>query len=94
MAREGLRRIANYVDERFGTGVAERVVSELEQAFKDLAARPRIGHPREDLTRDGRVLFWSVGPTLIAYRSKPDGEVILFVERGDLDWEGKLLDGL
>lgn len=94
MAREGLRSIANYVVQRFGAGVAERVVRELEQAFKDLAERPLIGHHREDLTREGRVRFWSVGPTLIAYRSNADGVEILFVERGDIDWERKLLEGL
>jgi len=68
------------------------VIADLGEAFERLAANPSIGHRREDLTRDGRVLFWSVGPTLLAYRSNPEWVEILFVERGDLDWERKLSD--
>ncbi len=71
-AREGFLRIAFYVEERFGREVAERVVTDLENGFELLARNPDIGHRREDLTRDERVLFWSVGPTLIAYRSNPE----------------------
>ena len=71
-AREGFHRIAFYVEERFGREVAERVVTDLEKGFELLARNPDIGHRREDLTRDERVLFWLVGPTLIAYRSNPE----------------------
>jgi toxin ParE1/3/4 len=89
-ASEGVRRIARYVDEHFGSMVAERVVSDLEHAFERIAANPRIGHRREDLTRDHAVL----GPTLIAYRSKPDWVEVLLVERGELDWERILEESL
>lgn len=41
-----------------------------------------------------RVLFWSVGPTLIAYRSNPEWVEVLFVERGDIDWERMLTERL
>lgn len=86
-AAEGFRSIAHYVDEHFGSAVAERVVNELEQAFESLAANPGLGHRREDLTTDAEVRFTSVGPTLIAYRERPGGLEVLFVERGELDWQ-------
>jgi len=89
-AREGFLRMAFHVEEHFGPKVADRVVQELEAAFEQLAANPRIGHRREDLTRDARVLFWSVGPTLMAYRAQSKWVEILFVERGELDWERML----
>lgn len=93
-AREGFRRIVFYVDESFGKDVAERVVGDLERAFELLAKTPGVGHRREDLTRDDRVLFWSVGPTLIAYRSAPQWVEVLFVERGESDWETLLKKSL
>lgn len=89
-AREGFHRIVIYVEENFGLEVADRVVTDLGKAFELLAANPDVGHHREDLTRDEHVLFWSVGPTLIAYRSCPEWIEILFVERGELDWERML----
>ena len=89
-ATEGVRRIASYIDEHFTSEVAERVLDELERAFEQLAATPGIGHSREDLTADPEVRFWSVGPTLVAYRERPDSIEVLFVERGDLDWENLL----
>ena len=93
-AREGLHHIAFYVEEHFGVEVADRVVGDLEKAFEQLAANPSIGHRREDLTHDERVLFWSVGPTLMAYRSNPEWVEILFVERGELDWERMISEDL
>ena len=89
-AREGFRRVIFYVEEHFGIEVADRVVTDLEKAFELLARNPEVGHHREDLTRAERVLFWSVGPTLIAYRSRPEWIEVLFVERGELDWERML----
>jgi toxin ParE1/3/4 len=89
-AREGFLRIAFYVEERFGPRVADKVVQDLETALGRIAANPEIGHRREDLTRDEGVLFWSVGPTLMAYRVRPRWVEILFVERGELDWERML----
>jgi plasmid stabilization system protein ParE len=63
-----LERIAMHVEEQFGSEVADCVIQNLEQAFGQLAENPDIGHRREDLTQDVRVRFWSVGPTLVAYR--------------------------
>ena len=87
-AREGFRDILEYLDKRFGAQVAERVLDRLVAAFEFLAERPGTGHRREDLTQDERVLFWSVGLTLIAYRpGSRDPVEILFVERAERDWE-------
>jgi hypothetical protein len=36
------------------------------------------------------VRFWAVGPTLIAYRVRRDEVQVLFIERGETDWEGIL----
>ena len=89
-AREGFHRIAAYVDENFGSIASARVVDDLARAFQLLATNPGIGHLREDLTADEEVRFWAVGPTLIAYRERPKCLEVLFVERGEIDWE-KLL---
>lgn len=87
-ARAGLRNILEYVDHQFGGRVAEQVLERLVAAFEFLAARPGAGHRREDLTGDERIRFWTVGPTLIAYRAGIQGIVeILLVERGERDWE-------
>lgn len=87
-AREGFRDILAYVDKRFGAQVAERVLDRLVAAFEFIAESPGTGHRREDLTQDERIRFWSVGPTLIAYRpGSQDPVEILFVERGERDWE-------
>ncbi len=86
-ARIGFRNILEYVEDRFGVRVAERVLDKLEAAFDMLAESPGIGHSREDLTADEQVQFWSVGPTLIAYRRAADIIEVLFVERGERDWE-------
>ena len=89
-AAEGFLRIALYVDEHFGSEIAERVVDDIEHAFEQLARRPGIGHRREDVTSEDEVRFWAVGPTLIAYRLRPEWLEVLFVERGELDWEALL----
>jgi len=47
---------------------ADRLEDEFFKAFEMLAARPRMGHTRPDLTeRD--VPFWPVGEYLIVYRT-------------------------
>lgn len=91
-AHDGFLRIVLYVHDRFGKEVAERVIDELESAFDLLATKPRIGHTREELTDDKNIRFWPVGPTLIAYRTQLKYIEILFVERGESDWE-HLLSG-
>lgn len=90
-ARAGFLGILESVERDFGVLVAERVLDRIEAAFGLLAENPDIGHAREDLTADGLVQFWAVGPTLIAYRQGDDGLEVLMVERGERDW-GSLLD--
>jgi plasmid stabilization system protein ParE len=86
-AQQGLLGIVLYVEGRFGAQVTERVLESIEAALERLAANPGIGHRREDLTLNESVRFWSVGPTLIAYRSEHSPIEVLFIERGEVDWE-------
>ena len=86
-ARDGIARIAAYVERNFGVLVADRVLVDFTTAFESLSANAGLGHRREDLTDDHRVRFWSVGPTLIAYRDAGDGIEVLFVEPAARDWE-------
>ena len=92
-AERGLSRIILYSEEHLGGTVADRVLDELVSAFELLAEYPGAGHRREDLTDLDDVLFWSVGPSLIAYRQRGDLIEILMIERGELDWHGKFSDG-
>lgn len=91
-ARIGFRNILEYVEVQFGARVAERVLGELEAAFERLAESPGAGSVREDITSNDEVLFWAVPPSLIAYRNRGDVIEILFVERGERDWENMLED--
>ena len=50
------------------------------------------GHRRDNLTDDESTRFVNVGPTLIAYRHQNSPIEVLFIERGEVDWE--LLLGL
>lgn len=86
-ARDGVARISAYVERNFGGLVADRVLVDFTTAFEELAANATIGHRREDLTDDIRVRFWSVGPTLIAYRDAGEWIEVLFVEAAARDWE-------
>ncbi len=93
-ARDGLRRILEHVDRSFGVLVAERVLDQLVSAFECIGQTPGIGHRRPDLTEDDQVRFWTVGPSLLAYRVMPGYPVeILFVERGERDWVRVLEQG-
>lgn len=74
--------------------MCDRVVDDLQSAFQRLAEHPDIGHRREDLTNEEQVLFWLVGPTLIAYRHLTDMVEVLFVERAEFDWERMFEEGL
>lgn len=93
-ARTGLRNILEYVERRFGVRVAERVLDKLVAAFEQIAESPGSGHVREDITTNEQVRFWTVKPSLIAYREVESGVEVLFVERGGRDWEKLLEDEL
>jgi plasmid stabilization system protein ParE len=84
-ASDGLSRALHHVAEQFGFESAARAVSDLESAFELPAACPEAGHRRTDRTNDEQVRFWSVGPTLIAYRRGSECIEILLIERADLD---------
>lgn len=91
-ARTGLTNVIRQVERDFSPAVAERVLERLSRAFETVSENPSIGHVREELTRDVSVRFWSVGPTLVAYRQSNTGVEILFVERGERDWPTLLED--
>jgi plasmid stabilization system protein ParE len=85
-ARQGLREILEYVEREFGPDAAEAVLDRLVAAFERIAHQPGIGHSREDITSDESIRFWSVAPTLIAYRDNVGVVEILVVDRGERDW--------
>lgn len=86
-ARAGLRETLEYVEREFGPLVTDDVIDRISAALELVAETPSIGHVREDITRNKRVRFWSVGPTLIAYRAADEMVQVLFIERGDQNWE-------
>ena len=79
------------VAERFGFDMADRVLESLQDAFRLLADNPGIGHPREDIA-PAPYSFWSVGPSLIAFRPDVSPIQIIRVVRGERDWRGLLLE--
>ena len=88
----GLSSIVEHCARQLGSRVAEDVLDRLLAALENLARRPGLGRVREDITADEALRFWSVGPTLIAYREASAGIEVLFIERGERDWT-KLLQG-
>lgn len=63
---------------------ADRVIGAFVDAFKILAARPLIGHRREEITERG-VLFWPVGSYTIVYRPETEPLRIIAVIHGARD---------
>jgi plasmid stabilization system protein ParE len=63
---------------------AERVIDQFFEAFEQLAAWPKTGHVRIDLTSK-TVRFWPVGSYLIVYRDHPDYLQIVAVLHGSRD---------
>lgn len=92
VARRGLRETYSYVKRAFGIDVAETVVEKIFDALQRLAANPGMGHSREDLIPARGVRFWSVGPTLIAYRRRGETVEVLLVERSNRDWPSLIHD--
>lgn len=86
-AQAGFQDIIDYVEREFGSRAAEEVLDRIAVAFELLAENPHIGHVRRDITDNAAIRFWSVGPTLLAYRRGAGVIEILFVERGERDWE-------
>ena len=76
-AEEDLDAIDEYVAERFGNAVAERVTERLFESFALLAEQPGIGTPRLQWTSEA-ILFWPVPgtPSLIIYRDTTPLQVL------------------
>lgn len=92
-ARDGLLGILREVERDFGAAHALRVLDRIVGGIVLLTQHPAAGHIRADLHRDPRVRFWTVTPSLIAYRVAADGTVeILMIERAERDWP-QLLEG-
>ena len=84
LAEADLNRIWDYVAERFGFDVADRVLESLHGAFRLLAENPGIGHTREDIAPTP-YSFWPVGPSLIALRPDVRPVQIIRIVRGERD---------
>lgn len=90
-ARHGLAEILDYVEREFGAEVAEAVLERFASAFDSIARNPSIGALRPEITDDVTIRFWTVAPSLLAYRRLGDVVEVLFIERGERDW-ARLLD--
>ncbi len=73
-ADEDIFEVWRYLYERAGVEIANRVESELYNAFELLAQNPRIGHQRSDLTSHP-VLFLTVYSYMIVYRPNTPLEI-------------------
>jgi plasmid stabilization system protein ParE len=63
---------------------AERVIDQFFEAFEQLAAWPKTGHVRPDLTSKS-VRFWPVGGYLVVYREYSSSIQIVAVLHGARD---------
>jgi len=90
-AKWGIVRISTNVEEKFGAAVEERVLARIRTALDMLAQQPDVGHRRSDLGEREGLRFWTVGPSLIAYRFDRHKVEIVAVGRADQDWT-RMLD--
>jgi plasmid stabilization system protein ParE len=70
---------------------ADRIIEQFFETFEQLAARPKSGHARSDLTSKN-VRFWPVGSYLVVYRDHSGGIQIVAVLHGSRDVPS-VLDG-
>jgi plasmid stabilization system protein ParE len=63
---------------------AERLIDQFFEAFEQLAAWPKTGHARADLTSKS-VRFWPVGAYLVVYREYSNSIQIVAVLHGARD---------
>ncbi|NOT31717.1 MAG: type II toxin-antitoxin system RelE/ParE family toxin [Planctomycetes bacterium] len=66
-ARRDLRAISSFLEAESGPQRARSVVIELGRVFRMLALLPGAGHPRDDLSQDPELRFWSVHSYLVAF---------------------------
>ena len=75
-----LKQIWEYIAED-SFDAADRILDEIEEAFHRVSQMPRIGHRRQDLTKQD-VLFWPVGSYLIVYEPDSDPLEVVAVLHG------------
>ena len=74
-ADEDVFEVWCYLFQKAGLKTANRIESELYDAFEALARTPGQGHPRPDLTQEP-VLFFSLYQYLIVYRRRTPLEIV------------------
>jgi plasmid stabilization system protein ParE len=74
-ADEDVFQIWSYLFQRAGIETANRIESELYDAFEALTATPGQGHRRSDLTNQP-VLFFALYQYMIVYRVKTSLEIV------------------
>lgn len=75
-AENDLKQIWRYLLGEAGLSVANRIQSELVDAFEGLADVPGKGHKRPDLTSNKDLLFFSVYQYMIVYRQATMVEIV------------------
>jgi toxin ParE1/3/4 len=90
-AAHDLDLIKSYLVEHAGISVARHVLREIRNALQVLAARPGIGHLREDLT-DQPVKFWPVFSYLVIYNPTSRPLEVLRILHASRDVEAILED--
>jgi len=88
-AERDLDDLWGYIAEE-NVDAADRLISRLFDAFKELGRNPGMGHKREDLT-GFPVLFWPVGNYLVIYRAEQSPIQIVAVAYGKRDIPAFLL---
>jgi plasmid stabilization system protein ParE len=63
----------------------DRLIESLYENMLKLVETPGLGHTREDLVPDRRLLFWPVGNYLILYRTRASSIEIVAVVHGKRD---------
>jgi len=84
-AEEDLLAIWLYVDEEFGTATADRVFTQLVEAFELLASQPEIGEVKP-VYAPAPYRCWVVGPSIIAYLGISSPIQIARIVRAERDW--------
>ena len=87
-AQQDIERITDFIAED-NVDAALRVHDALEEAFRHLAERPRMGHTRADLTVRP-LKFWSVYSHLIVYDPASTPLTVVAVLHGARDVENIL----
>lgn len=83
-ATADLDRIYEHVAAATGPAAALRVKRTFDRAFQTLAAAPRIGHARHDLT-ERPLLFWPVWSYFVIYDPGAEPLIIMRVLHGARD---------